>query len=60
MDDIKPLSLFRAEPVDFSLHRPPHCTGTSVKHLQRFFLLTNYQRYIEVFHTFRRRPISHW
>jgi AMP nucleosidase len=60
MDDIKPLSLFSAEPVDFSLHRLPHYTGTSVKYFQRFFLPTNYQRYIEVFHTFRRRSISRW
>jgi len=31
-----------------------------VKHFQRFFLLTNYQSYIEVFHTFGRRPTSRW
>ena len=54
MDNVKPLSLFSAEPVDFSLHRRPRYTGTSVKHFPRFFLPANYQRYIEVFHTFRR------
>ena len=59
MHDVKPLSLFSAEPVDFSLHRRPHYTGTSVQHFPRFFLPTNYQRNIEVFHTFSG-PISRW
>lgn len=47
--DIKPLSLFSAERVDYSLHRLKHYTGTSPEHFQGFILLTNYQRYIDAF-----------
>ena len=58
MGDIKPLALFSAERVDFSLHRLPHYTGTSVRHFQRFVLLTNYQRYIEAFRAFGRKEVQ--
>ncbi len=46
---IKPISLFSAERVDFSLHRLHHYTGTEADHFQDFILLTNYQRYIDAF-----------
>jgi AMP nucleosidase len=46
---IKPLSLFSAERMDYSLHRLYHYTGTSCEHFQGFVLLTNYQRYIDAF-----------
>ncbi len=58
MDDPKPLALFSAERVDFSLHRLPHYTGTSAQHFQRFVLLTNYQRYVEAFRAFGRKEVE--
>ena len=45
----KPLALFSAERVDYSLHRLAHYTATSPRHFQRFVLLTNYQRYVDEF-----------
>lgn len=45
----RPLALFSAERVDYSLHRLHHYSGTHPKHFQRFILLTNYQRYIDHF-----------
>ena len=47
--DEKPLALFTAERVDYSLARLRHYTGTSEEHFQRFVLLTNYQRYVDAF-----------
>jgi AMP nucleosidase len=45
----KPLALFSAERVDYSLARLHHYTGTSPDHFQRFVVLTNYQRYVDEF-----------
>ncbi len=45
----RPLSLFTAERVDYSLARLHHYTGTPPADFQRFVLLTNYQRYVEEF-----------
>jgi AMP nucleosidase len=45
----KPLALFPADRVDFSLVRLFHYTGTAPEHFQRFVLFTNYQRYVEEF-----------
>ncbi|MBT3170807.1 MAG: AMP nucleosidase [Rhodospirillaceae bacterium] len=45
----KPLSLFTAERVDYSLSRLRHYSGTSPDHFQRFVLFTNYQRYVDEF-----------
>ena len=45
----RPLALFTAERVDYSLARLRHYTGTGEQHFQRFVLLTNYQRYIDSF-----------
>jgi AMP nucleosidase len=45
----KPLALFSAERVDYSLARLRHYTGTEPKHFQGFVLLTNYQRYVDAF-----------
>ncbi len=47
--DPKPLSLFSAERVDYSLSRLRHYTGTSPEHFQGFVLFTNYQRYVDEF-----------
>jgi AMP nucleosidase len=48
-EDVLPLALFKAERVDYSLHRLHHYTGTAPLHFQNFILLTNYQRYIKEF-----------
>ena len=45
----KPLSLFTAPRVDYSLHRLRHYTGTAPEHFQNFVLFTNYQFYIDEF-----------
>lgn len=45
----KPLALFTAPRVDYSLNRLSHYTDTSVEHFQRFVLFTNYQRYVDEF-----------
>ncbi len=45
----RPLSLFTAARVDYSLHRLRHYTGTAPEHFQNFVLFTNYQFYIDEF-----------
>jgi len=54
----RPLALFPAERVDYSLHRLHHYTATSAHHFQRFVLLTNYQRYVEEFRDYARGHIE--
>ena len=57
-DELKPLALFSAERVDFSLHRLQHYTGTSPEHFQGFVLLTNYQRYIDEFIAYSKEQLA--
>ena len=57
--EAKPLALFTAERVDYSLQRVHHYTATSPEHVQRFILLTNYQRYVEHFIDYAREQIAH-
>ena len=45
----KPLALFDAPRVDFSLQRLTHYTGTPFDHFQSYLLFTNYHRYIDAF-----------
>ena len=45
----RPLALFTAPRVDYSLHRLNHYTGTMPEHFQNFVLFTNYQFYIDEF-----------
>jgi len=45
----RPLSLFTAQRVDYSLLRLSHYSGTAPEHFQRFVLFTNYQRYVDEF-----------
>jgi AMP nucleosidase len=45
----RPLALFEAARVDFSLARLRHYTGTPPGHVQRFILFTNYHRYVDEF-----------
>ena len=54
----KPLSLFSAERVDYSLSRLRHYSGTSPGHFQRFVLFTNYQSYVDEFIEFGTREIE--
>jgi AMP nucleosidase len=44
-----PLALFDAMRTDFSLKRLLHYTGTDWRTIQPWILLTNYQRYMDVF-----------
>ena len=57
-DDPRPLALFTAERVDYSLARLHHYTGTSADHFQNFVLLTNYQRYVDEFISFARSQVG--
>ncbi|WP_370592012.1 AMP nucleosidase [Roseomonas sp. KE0001] len=45
----RPLALFDAARVDYSLRRLVHYTGTDWRAVQPWILLTNYQRYVEQF-----------
>lgn len=45
----RPLALFDAVRVDFSLKRLVHYTGTPWTSIQPWILLTNYQRYVDQF-----------
>jgi AMP nucleosidase len=45
----RPLSLFTAPRIDYSLHRLRHYTGTSPEHFQNYVIFTNYQFYIDEF-----------
>ncbi|HVK31433.1 MAG TPA: AMP nucleosidase [Burkholderiaceae bacterium] len=47
--EAKPLALFTAPRVDYSLHRLRHYTGTRPENFQNFVLFTNYQFYIDEF-----------
>ena len=55
----RPLALFTAERVDYSLHRLHHYCGTASEHFQNFILLTNYQRYIDHFIQFGLSALEH-
>jgi AMP nucleosidase len=55
---LKPLALFDAERVDFSLHRLHHYTGTQAEHFQNFILITNYQRYVDEFAKFCKEQLE--
>ncbi|MBA3517321.1 MAG: AMP nucleosidase [Rhizobiales bacterium] len=54
----RPLALFTAERVDYSLARLHHYTGTSPEHFQNFVLLTNYQRYVDEFVNIGRSQVG--
>lgn len=45
----RPLSLFDAVRVDYSLRRLVHYTGSDWRHVQNWILLTNYHRYVDQF-----------
>ena len=54
----KPLALFSASRVDFSLLRLRHYTATSPRHFQRFVMFTNYQRYVDRFVAYGRQQVA--
>ena len=54
----RPLALFTAERVDYSLARLFHYTGTIPKHFQRFVLFTNYQRYVDEFIDYGKKQVT--
>jgi AMP nucleosidase len=54
----RPLALFTAERVDYSLARLQHYTGTAPEHFQNFILLTNYQRYVDAFIAYGREQVG--
>ncbi len=54
----RPLSLFTAPRVDYSLHRLRHYTGTAPEHFQNFVLFTNYQFYIDEFIRIGRAAVA--
>jgi len=45
----RPLALFDGLRTDFSLARLKHYTGTPAEHTQSYILMTNYNRYVDVF-----------
>ena len=47
--DTRPLALFDAQRVDFSLKRLEHYCGTPFEHFQQYVLFTNYHRYVDAF-----------
>lgn len=47
--DQRPVSLFDAPRVDFSLNRLQHYSGTSAGDFQQYVLFTNYHRYVDAF-----------
>ncbi len=56
--EARPLSLFTAARVDYSLQRLRHYTGTAVEHFQNFVLFTNYQFYIDEFARLGRAAVA--
>ncbi|MBW8733506.1 MAG: AMP nucleosidase [Asticcacaulis sp.] len=48
-DGNRPLALFDGLRTDFSLARLRHYTGTPAEHTQSYILMTNYNRYVDVF-----------
>lgn len=53
-DGSRPLALFTAQRVDYSLARLAHYTATSPEHFQNHILFTNYQFYVDEFEAFAR------
>jgi AMP nucleosidase len=57
--EARPLALFTAPRVDYSLHRLRHYTGTAPEHFQNFVLFTNYQFYIDEFVRLGHETMAH-
>jgi AMP nucleosidase len=57
-DGSRPLALFSAQRVDYSLARLEHYTATRPEHFQNFVLFTNYQFYVDEFEAYARRALA--
>jgi AMP nucleosidase len=57
-DGSRPLALFSAQRVDYSLARLEHYTATRPEHFQNFVLFTNYQFYVDEFEAYARRVLA--
>lgn len=56
-DGSRPLALFTAQRVDYSLARLAHYTATTPEHFQNHILFTNYQFYVDEFEAFARAAL---
>ena len=56
-DGSRPLALFTAQRVDYSLARLAHYTATEPAHFQNHILFTNYQFYVDEFESFARAQL---
>ncbi len=56
-DGSRPLALFTAQRVDYSLARLAHYTATAAVHFQNYILFTNYQFYVDEFEAFARAQL---
>jgi AMP nucleosidase len=54
----RPLALFDAARVDYSLRRLVHYTGSDWQHVQHWILLTNYHRYVDQFVRWGREQLT--
>ena len=54
----RPLSLFDAARVDYSLRRLVHYTGSEWRNVQQWILLTNYHRYVDQFVRWGREQLG--
>lgn len=54
----RPLALFEAPRVDYSLGRLKHYSGTEPEDFQRFVLFTNYHRYVDEFCEWAKDSLS--
>ncbi len=57
-DGARPLALFTAPRVDYSLHRLRHYTATGPAHFQNFVIFTNYQFYVDQFVTMAKEVLG--
>jgi AMP nucleosidase len=57
-DGARPLALFTAQRVDYSLARLAHYTATDPEHFQNHVLFTNYQFYVSEFEDYARRMLA--
>ena len=56
-DGSRPLAMFTAQRVDYSLARLAHYTATAPEHFQNHILFTNYQFYVDEFEAFARAQL---
>ena len=56
--ETRPLALFTAPRIDYSLHRLRHYTGTKPGDFQNFVLFTNYQFYVDGFRAMAQRLVE--